>query len=87
MGRAGTDPIVQHLIACGRPLTRVNYLAVAFPNEEPDAERLDGVPEEIRALQPGEELPISQGTMSSSTPSSAKGLIANARNLKAARKS
>jgi hypothetical protein len=73
MGRAGTDPIVQHLIAYGRPLTRANYLAVAFPNEEPDAEGLDGVPEEIRALQPGEELTISQATTSASTPHPPRG--------------
>jgi hypothetical protein len=59
---------VQHLIAHGRPLTRANYLAVAFPNEEPDAEELDGVPEEIQALRPGEELTISEAGASAGPP-------------------
>jgi len=78
---------VQHLIARGRPLTRANYLAVAFPNEEPDANQMDGLPEEIQALQPGEELTMSQATKSTSTPSFAKGLLANARHRKQARTS
>jgi hypothetical protein len=68
MGRAGSDPIVQHLIANGRPLTKANYLAVAFPNEEPDAEGLEGVPEEIQALRPGEELAISEASLSAGPP-------------------
>ena len=87
MGRAGTDAIVQHLIARGRPVTRANYLAVAFPNEEPDANQLDGLPEEIQALQPGEELTMSQATESTSTPSLAEGLLAAARHRKHAGKS
>jgi hypothetical protein len=68
MGRAGSDPIVQHLIAYGRPLTKANYLAVAFPNEEPDAEGLEGVPEEIQALRPGEELTISDASLGAGPP-------------------
>lgn len=41
----GDDPVVKSLEAQGDPVTRENYLALAYPGEEMTPELMDGLPE------------------------------------------
>ena len=55
MTRLGTDPIVVELERLGRPLTKENWLGLAFSGPVPDNwEQLVDLPEELQNLRPGE---------------------------------
>ncbi len=54
MTRLGMDPIVVELERLGRPLTKENWLGLAFSGPVPDNwEQLVDLPEELQNLPPG----------------------------------
>ena len=54
MTRLGSDPIVVALQRLGRPLTRENWLALAFSGPVPDNwQQIVDMPEELMGLPPG----------------------------------
>ena len=54
MTRLGLDPIVQELTRLGKPLTRENWLWLAFPETVPENwEQIVDMPEVLKKLPPG----------------------------------
>ena len=54
MTQLGSDPIAQTLMRTGKPLTKENWLWLAFPGEVPENwEQVVDMPEELKKLPPG----------------------------------